>query len=106
MAEIARGEVWWAAIPDAREPHPVLVLTRDAAIPVRNRVTVAPVSTIRRGIPVEVVLDESDGMDHECVLNLDDIATIPKHLLGERVCRLPATRMHEVRAAVMAALGL
>ncbi len=104
--DIARGEVWWAAIPSDDDRHPVLVLTRDRVIPVRNRVTVAPISSTHRGIPVEVALDEDDGMPHEYWINLDDIVTIPKYLLAQRITQLSLEKMSTVRDAVRVALGL
>lgn len=102
----ARGEVWWADIPGADDPHPLLVLTRDAAIAVRDRVTVAPISSTRRGIPVEVEVDERDDLDHTCVVDLDNLFTIPKSLLVDRMCRLSEDRMLEIREAIMVALDL
>jgi mRNA interferase MazF len=104
--EVARGEAWWAALPSAEGPHPVLILTRDRVIPVRKRVTVAPISSTHRGIPVEVTLGEEDGMPHECWVNLDDIVTIPKHLLVRRITRLSLEKMSTIREAILVALGL
>jgi len=104
--DLARGEVWWAAIPSDKDRHPVLILTRDRVIPVRNRVTVAPISSTHRGIPVEVALDEDDGLPHECWVNLDDIVTIPKYLLVQRITRLSHERMSTTRDAILVALGL
>ena len=104
--DLARGEVWWAAIPSDKDRHPVLILTRNRVIPVRNRVTVAPISSTHRGIPVEVALDEDDGLPHECWVNLDDIVTIPKYLLVQRITRLSLKKMSMIRDAVLVALGL
>ena len=104
--DLARGEVWWAAIPNNAERHPVLVLTRDRVIPVRNRVTVAPISSTHRAIPVEVELDEDDGMPHTCWVNLDDIVTVPKSVLVGRVTRLSLEKMSAIRDAILVALGL
>ncbi len=104
--DLARGEVWWAAIPSDKDRHPVLILTRDRVIPVRNRVTVAPISSTHRGIPVEVALDEDDGLPHECWVNLDDIVTIPKYLLVQRITRVSLEKMSTIRDAILVALGL
>lgn len=51
-----RGELWWAEMPDIGR-RPVLVLSRDPAIPRLRRALVAPCTTIVRGLPSEVVLD-------------------------------------------------
>jgi len=62
----------------------VALLSRDEAYLVRDLVTVAPVTTRIRGIPVEVRLGIEDGLPNSCVVNLDTITTIPKRSLSER----------------------
>jgi mRNA interferase MazF len=101
-----RGEVWWTDLPEPRGRRPVLILTRDQAIPVRNAVTVAETTRTIRGIPVEVRLSENDGMPTACVVNLDIINTVPKELLTERITVLSDERMAQVEAAIHFALGL
>jgi mRNA interferase MazF len=56
-----RGGVYYLEHPEWGR-RPVLVLTREAAIPVLKRVTIASITRTIRGIPTEVVLDEHDGM--------------------------------------------
>jgi len=92
---VNRGEVWWAQLEDLG-PRPVLVLTRQAAIPVLNKVLVAPATRTIRSIPTEVLLDIVDGTPERCVLSFDNILTIPKALLTERICALGPARMREV----------
>lgn len=101
-----RGEVWWANLPEPRGRRPVLILTRNQAIPVRNAVTVAEVTRTIRDIPVEVHLDEGDGMPTACVVNLDVINTVPKALLTRRVTILSDEKMAQVEAALRYALGM
>lgn len=99
-----RGEVWWAEHPVAGR-RPVLVLTRQAAIPVLRTVMCVPATRTVRGIPTELLLDEDDGMPAECVLSFDSVVTIPKALLTERICRLRGDRMPRVCAALAVATG-
>jgi len=101
---VTRGDVWWGEHPDAHK-RPYLILTRDAAIPVLRRLVVAPATRRIRGIPTEVLLTEDDGMPEESVLTLDNVATIPKAFLTERICMLGVDRMHEVCAALAVATG-
>ena len=61
---------------------------RDAAYLVRAAITVAPVTRTIRNIPAEVILDQSDGMPARCVVNLDDITTLPKVLIKQRITAL------------------
>lgn len=99
-----RGEVWWLEHPDAGR-RPACVLTRQAAIPVLTSVLVAPATRTIRNIPTEVPLSREDGMPDECVLSFDNLATVPKALLTERITRLPAVRMDEFCGALRAATG-
>ena len=59
---ISRGDVrlYEFAPPDRKRP--VVVLTRDSAVPYLCTVTVAPITTAIRGVPSEVLLTENDGM--------------------------------------------
>jgi len=103
---VKRGEIWWAELPRPGGRRPVILLSRDEAYQVRKLVTVAPVTTRVRGIPVEVALGPKDGMPHECVVNLDTITTIPKDALRERLTVLSRSRMTAVDGALRFALGL
>ncbi|MBA3955212.1 MAG: type II toxin-antitoxin system PemK/MazF family toxin [Acidimicrobiia bacterium] len=85
--------------------RPVLVLTRQAAIPVLKRVTVATISRRIRGIPTEVVLDEQDGMSTRCAVSLDNLGEAWKALLTEQLTTLDESRMGEVCHALDIALG-
>jgi mRNA interferase MazF len=98
--------VWWAQLPPPIGRRPVLLLSRDAAYRVRTAVTVGPVTRTARDIPVEVSLDQADGLPTPCVANLDDIATIPKALLTRRITTLSPERMREVEDAIRFALDL
>jgi mRNA interferase MazF len=97
-----RGDVWWVEVDGARRP--AVVLTRDAAIPVLNRVLVAPITRTVRGIPTEVALYREDGMPHECAATFDNLTLVARSLLSDRVARLDAHRMHEVCAAYRAVI--
>ena len=101
-----RGEVWWAELPLPAGRRPVVLLSRDAAYRVRTSVTIAIVTRTMRGIPSEVLLDRQDGMPEKCVVNLDDILTIPKNRLAERITTLSSHKMTAVGRAIFFALDL
>jgi mRNA interferase MazF len=84
----------------------VILLSRDEAYEVRQLVTVAPVTTRVRGIPVEIPLGPKDGMPRECVVNLDTVTTIPKDALRERLAVLSRSKIAAVEGALRFALGL
>ncbi len=101
-----RGDIWWAALPPPAGPRPVLLLSRDEAYLVRRLVTVAPLTTRIRGIPVEVPLGPDDGLPKASVANLDSVTTIPKSRLKRRVASLGSSKLRAVEEALRFALGM
>ncbi len=101
-----RGEIWWAELEQPAGRRPVVLLSRNEAYTVRSLVIVAPVTTRIRHIPSEVQLGIDDGMQQECVANLDTITTIPKDCLQTRLAMLSAKKLKEVEAAIHFTLGL
>ena len=86
--------------------RPAVLLSRDSAYRVRAAVTVAPVTRTIRNIPVEVALDQSDAMPTRCVVNLDDITTLPKSLIRERITSLSPEKIQKIDRAIRFALDL
>lgn len=101
---VARGDIRWLELPDEKR-RPVCVLTRSTALPVLRNVSVALVTRTIRDIPTEVSLDESDGMPRECAVSLDNLRTVPKSLLGDRITSLSGVRLHDVCRALDVATG-
>ncbi|MDO5628317.1 MAG: type II toxin-antitoxin system PemK/MazF family toxin [Mobilicoccus sp.] len=65
--------------------RPALVLTRAVSRPQMTRVTIAPITSRVRGLSVEVAVGPRNGLDHECVVNLDNIATVDARALGRQI---------------------
>jgi mRNA interferase MazF len=101
-----RGEIWWAKLPPPVGRRPVLLLSRNEAYAVRNAITVAEVTTTIRGIPVEVVLNQEEGMPKQCVVNLDTLATIRKDLLESKITILSDEKTALVNKALKFALAI
>jgi mRNA interferase MazF len=103
---VNRGDVCWYNLKSPDKKRPVLVLTRDSAIAVLNSVTVAPITSTIRSIPTELLLTRKDGLPHTCAANFDNLQTVPKGQIGDRITRLSRRRMQEAAAAVSFALAL
>lgn len=101
-----RGEVWWAELDPPAGRRPVVLVSRDEAYAVRALVTVSPVTTRIRGIPVEVELRPEDGLPRRCVANLDSLVTIPKLQLRQHITTLQPAKVEALDAAIRFALGL
>lgn len=86
--------------------RPALVLTRDQVRPRRNLVTVAPITSTVRGLSVEVPVGVANGLDHACVVNLDNIMTISVTDLGRQIGRLLPEQEAALGRAINAAFDL
>jgi len=104
---VRRGEVRWAVLPEGFGRRPVVILSRDAVLPVRGRVTVAPISRTIREIRSEVPVGDREGLQHDSVVNTDEILTVPKRLLdADAVGSLGPVKLRELDAAIHYALDL
>ena len=101
---VARGEVVWLEL-ELEGRRPVVVLTRDTALPTLRNVVVALVTRTIRGIETEVQVGPEDGMPVECVVSLDNLRTVPQALLTESITKLSALRMDEICGALTQATG-
>ena len=100
----SRGEVWWCELPEIGR-RPVVVLSRDAAIPRLRRALVAPCTTTIRGLPSEVILDPTeDPIPRPSAINLDSVESVAVAVLVERVGMLSDAKMREVCAALEVAV--
>lgn len=98
-----RGEVWWCEPPEIGR-RPVVVLSRDAAIPRLRRALVAPCTTTIRGLGSEVVLEpDEDPVPRRCAANLDSLESVSVGLLIERLGRISDARLREICAALAVA---
>jgi mRNA interferase MazF len=84
----------------------VLVLTRELVIPERTQITVAPVTSTARGLSVEIPVGQDNGLGHDSVVNCDNIITIPKTAIGERIGYLLPAQEAALTAAIRAAFDL
>ena len=90
---VGRGEIWWGETPDEKG-RPFLVVSRDAANAVMQRVLVAPVTTRIRSVPSELPLGEAEGLPFPSVASFDNLRPIPKGLLVRRLGMLAPERRH------------
>jgi mRNA interferase MazF len=104
MADPRRGEVWWCE-PAEIGRRPVVVLSRDVAIPRLRRALIAPCTTTIRGLPSEVVLEPGDDpVPRPSAVNLDSVESVSVGVLIERIGRLSDERMRQICAALQVAV--
>jgi mRNA interferase MazF len=101
----ARGEVWWCELPEIGR-RPVVVLSRDVAIPRLRRALIGPCTTTIRGIPSEVLLEPTeDPIPLRSVVNLDSVESVSISTLVERLGRLGDDRMRQICSALEIAVA-
>lgn len=99
-----RGELWWCELPEIGS-RPVVVLSRDVAIPRLGRTLIAPCTTTIRGLPSEVVLEPgADPVPRLCAVNLDAVESVSVGVLVSRLGRLGDERMRAVCDALSVAV--
>lgn len=99
-----RGEVWFAATPGG--DRPVLVLTRDPVAERIGSVVVAALTRTRRMLVSELDLRANeDGVPTDCVVNFDNLHTIPRTIFSRHVATLSPARMVEACRVLKAAMS-
>lgn len=99
-----RGEIWFAATPGG--DRPVLILTRDPVADRIGSVVIAALTRLTRGLVSELELTpEADGVPTPCVVNFDNLHTLPRAAFRRRVTQLGAVRMAEACRTVRDAIN-
>ena len=99
-----RGEVWFAATPGG--DRPVLVLTRDPVADRIGSIVVAALTRTRRMLVSELELSAADdGVPSDCVVNFDNLHTLPRASFRRRIATLSPARLAEACRVLQAATG-
>ena len=99
-----RGDIWFAATPGG--DRPVLVLTRDPVAARIGSVVVAVLTRTRRGLVSELTLRaDADGVPSDCIVNFDNVHTLPREVFRRRVTGLSPARLAEACEVLAAAMG-
>ena len=99
-----RGELWFAATPGG--DRPVLVLTRDPVADRIGAVVVAALTRTRRGLESELELTVADDqVPSDCVINFDNLHTLPRTAFRRRITRLSPHRLIQACRTLRASTG-
>jgi mRNA interferase MazF len=99
-----RGELWFAETSGG--DRPVLVLTRDPVADRIGAVVVAALTRTRRGLVSELALTAAeDRVPSDCVINFDNIHTLPRTAFRRRITPLSPARLYQVDRTLRASTG-
>jgi mRNA-degrading endonuclease toxin of MazEF toxin-antitoxin module len=101
---LARGQFRWAQAVDGKR-RPIVNLTRDAVIDVRESVTVVEVTRSIRGLAVEVPLGDGVGLADPSVVNCDGIQTLRQSAIDELIAVLDQETLEKICTAAAIAIG-
>ena len=102
---VNRGEIWGYRFTSPDKWLPVLILTRPEVIELLHTVMVAPITSVVRGAPSEVLVGIEEGLKKESAVNLDHIQTVEKARLERFIGHLAPCRMREICQALAIAVG-
>ena len=101
-----RGEIWQVELWGKAGIRPALVLTRDDVIPYLNKLTVAEVSSQKKGYPTEVDSAQKANLTKHSVVQLDNIQTVSKDRFQKYIGALDESDMKLINQKVIFALDL
>jgi mRNA interferase MazF len=102
---VRQYEIWWASLPSPAGRRPVILLSRDQAYSYLNKFLAVEITSTVRNIAQEVPLGRGEGLKGKCVANCDNIRTVPRSALMERIGRIAPARCPELKRALGHALG-
>jgi mRNA interferase MazF len=99
-SRVNRAEIWLLERPRPDRRRPVLVLSRPSLITALRTVTVAAITSTRRGSPTEVDLDVEEGLKGPCCVNLCSVFTVAQADLRQFVGTVSLDKMQAVCRAL------
>jgi mRNA interferase MazF len=111
--DIKRGDIYWAKLEGINSPpsasQPVLVIQNDIANRYAPTTIVAAINSqgTKAKLPTRIKLKEKAfGLTRESIILLEQIRTVDKNILKEKIGSLDEETMEKVSQALMIAQGI
>ena len=101
-----RGEVWQVDLGAKAGKRPVVIFTRADVISYLNKLTVAEITSQKKGYPTEVDIGQKASLPRPSVVQLDNIQTIPKDRFIKYIGTLDKSVMRNISEKIIFALDL
>lgn len=109
-----RGDIYWVALDpsigtEIAKTRPAVIISNNIGNQYSDRVIVAPITTghISQVYPFEVYIPAGEGgLSHDSKVVLDQIRTLDKQRLRQRIGALSAALMIEVDQAIRVSLAI
>lgn len=109
---IKRGEIYYADLSpvvgsEQGGVRPVLILQNDTGNKFSSTTIVAPITSVpkKRSQPTHIFIDY-DFLESESVVLLEQLHTIDKKRLSDRLGQISAKDMHQIESAMNISLGM
>ena len=112
MKDIKRGEIYYADLSpvigsEQGGVRPVLILQNDTGNKFSSTTIVAPITSVpkKRSQPTHIFIDY-DFLESESIVLLEQLRTIDKKRLSDRLGQISAKDMHQIEYAMNISLGM
>ena len=109
---IKRGEIYFADLSpvvgsEQGGVRPVLVIQNDIGNKYSPTVIAAAITSqlSKTKLPTHIEIDQTSGLPKNSVVLLEQIRTLDKRRLKEKICELSAIKMSEINQALLVSLG-
>lgn len=108
-----RGEIWLVEFDpsvgtEIRKTRPALVISNDIANRRSPKVTLLPITSTIREMPIVVILepDEANGLDRTSLVRVPDVTTFDKMRMKKKLGIIKQDQLREVGRKLRLHLGL
>ncbi len=108
-----RGEIWWVSFDpsigtEIQKTRPAIVISNDIANEKGSRITVLPITSRIKHLPIVVILeaDDKNGLNNQSLIRVPDVCTFDKSRFKSKIGTISEEKMNEVEEKLRIHLAL